>query len=112
MSVEKIVRPFLPGEVFDARVLAPGQPPLEAVVEEVVLEWAGSVDAKWLEEPPPVMMGFQATWEEDRDRRVTEQVRIENPDDSSQFVNIERIKNMVFKNNKTGEEIPLKMDWS
>lgn len=112
MSVEKIVRPFQTGDVFNARVLPPEQPPLETGVEVVALEWAGSAESKWIEEPPPATMGFTIEWIEDKRRRVTEKVRVENPDDPSQFVELERIKSTVFKNNKSGEEMPFKMDWS
>lgn len=112
MSVEKIVRPFQAGDVFDARVLAPSQPAFEPNTDEASLTWKGSAKAEYNEEPAPMMLGFTAEWAEDTGRRITEQVRVTNPKDSDQYVDVERIKQMVFKNQKTGEELPLKMNWS
>lgn len=112
MSIEKIVRPFQESDVFNARVLAPQQPALGDAPEDVVLEWEGKADAKWTEEPVPATMGFTTEMVEDKSRRVTESIRVENPDDSSQFVEIERIKSTVFKDQANGKEIPIKMDWS
>lgn len=111
VKLEGIVRPFQEGDVFNARVLAPAQPPIGAA-EVVVLSVTGSAEAKWIAEPDPTSFGITVSWEEDKSRRVSEKVRVENPDDSTQYVEIERIKQMVFKNRGTGQELPLKMDWS
>lgn len=111
MTIERIVRPFLPAAPFDARTLAPDQPAVGDAPDTAHLDWSGNADASWSEEPSPVLMGVQVTWEEDRSRRKTETVRITNKDDPSQFVDVERIKQMVIKNSVTSEEIPIKMDW-
>jgi hypothetical protein len=38
-----------------------------------------------------------------QDKRVTETVKITNPDDPSQFVEIQRIKSLTMKDGQTGE---------
>lgn len=109
-SMERVVRPFQNGDVFTARVLPPVQP-VNEVLPPVHTSIIGAPDTTYDEEPAPVTLGFQVEWQEDHSRRVTDQVRVENPDDPSQFVEVERIKSTVFKNSKTGEELPLKLDW-
>lgn len=42
-----------------------------------------------------------ATWTEDR--RVTENVRITNPEDDSQYIDVERINMLRMKNKDTGQ---------
>lgn len=42
-------------------------------------------------------------WIEDRGARVVEKVKVFNPDDESQFVEVEQIKSFTMKNAKTGE---------
>jgi hypothetical protein len=113
MSLEKIVRPFQLTDVFTARVSPPEIPATEEPSSEPnsVLEWAGSAEAKWEEEPAPATLGFTVEWTEDKSRRVTETVRVTNPDDDDQFIDVERIQKMVLKNNRNGEEIPIKLDW-
>lgn len=79
--------------------------------DKAVLEWAGGQSTVFVEAPSPILMGFTVEWTEDKGRRETETVKIENKDDSSQFVEVERIKKTVFKNNVTGEEFPVGMNW-
>ena len=109
--IEKIVRPFETGNVFDSRVAAPVQPATDEP-ENMVLVIEGNAEGKYQEEPSPVFLGYEGKWDEDPSRRVTDTVRITNPDDTSQFVDVERIKKMVIVNDKTREEIPIKMNWS
>lgn len=107
---EKIVRPFEQGDVFTARVDGPSvivDPP-----GSVVIEWVGSADTDYVEEPEPGFIGIEVKWEEDKSQRQTSTVRIKNKDDPEQFVDIERIDKMVLKEKNTGETIPIKMDWS
>lgn len=110
-ALEKIVRPFQTGEVFNARRLAPALPHNATPPDDVLITVEGSAEAKYTEEPGPASLGYTVEWIEDKSRRVTETVRVENPDNSDQYVELERIKQMVLKNNKNGEEIPIKMDW-
>lgn len=113
MSIERIVRPFQTGDVFNARRFAPELPALAPGDTEVaLLEWKGNADANYVEAPGPDMLGFTAEWKEDRTRRVTDTVKVEQTGNPENFVTLERIKSMVIKNSKTREEIPIKMDWS
>lgn len=111
MSIERIVRPFQDRDQFRARVLPPTQALEAQEVEPVVVTISSRADTEYVDEPPPVALGFNAEWVEDIDRRVTDTVRVENPDDASQFVEIERIRTMVLKNTQSGEEIPIKPQW-
>lgn len=43
------------------------------------------------------------TWGEVRSARQTKKVRVENPEDPDQFVDIEQIEGLTMKNAKTGE---------
>jgi hypothetical protein len=45
------------------------------------------------------------------DRAVTK-IRVENPDDSEQWVEIERIDKILFRNRTTGIYVRLNIDWS
>ena len=112
MSLEKIVRPFQNGDVFTARALIPVQVPVPADAPDAALiTWKGEQESVYSEAPPPYVQGFTAEWIEDKTQRITENVRVTNPDDDSQFVELERIKKMVIKNNVNGDEIPIVMDW-
>src|SRR5665647_1321109 len=65
-----------------------------------------------LTQPPPqnnsggVTSSKPARWEQLK--RTTETVKVTNPTDPSQFVEIERIKNLTMKDTKTGEQ----WDWN
>jgi hypothetical protein len=111
-SLEKIVRPFQLDDPFTSRLPPPPPDPSVNPPEDVVLTITSRADTEYIEEPPPVALGFQAEWTEDRSKRVTETVRVENPDDSEQHVDIERIKAASFRNTKTGEQLNIKTDWS
>jgi len=108
MSVrfESIVRPFQEGEVFDARRAPPEQPALDAP-ETVVFEWGKGIDAHFLR-PDPIFE-YKTDWTEKA--RETETVRVTNPDDDSQFVDVERIKRLVMENSKSGQTLEWKLDW-
>ena len=115
MSLERIVRPFQSEDLFTARRLAP---PLDSSAreetppEDVVITISSRADTEYVDEPPPWALGFQSEWVEDKSKRITDRVRVENPDDAEQYVMIERIKNMTLRNTKTGEQFPIKPDWS
>jgi len=108
MSVERIIRPFESDAVFTARRL----PPLPSAVpdepETAVLEWAGKADANYQEDPPPYTLNVQVEWAEDASARKIEKVRIENPDDPTQFVEVERIRNMELVNSISRERIKIR----
>ncbi|WP_156944144.1 hypothetical protein [Bradyrhizobium sp. Ec3.3] len=111
MSLEKVVRPFQSGDVFSPRVLPPTQP--AQVVTETdpsTLAWSGGNSGDYDQGPDPWVSGFTSKWIEDKSRRVTEQVRVENPDDAEQYIEVKRIKQAVFKRQATGEEIKIGID--
>jgi hypothetical protein len=116
VTFEKIVRPFQSPDPFNPRVLppfaAPGvvDVPTEAGTEadegHVVIK--GSADGSYSEGPPLVGVEFKIKWEEDESQRKTEKVRIENADDPDQYLEVQRIVQMVLKNSHTQEEIKIK----
>jgi hypothetical protein len=112
MSFERIVRPFQSPTPFRGRLLPPNPEAETEAPENVVVTITGKASSEYVEGPPPWALGFQIEWVEDRDRRITELVRVENPNDPSQFVEIERIKQMILKNTVTGEELPIKPQFS
>lgn len=107
MSLERLVRPFQ-SPVFSPRVLQP-QSALPDVPEDGVISIVGKSDGKYNEGPSPGASNFSTneSYTEDRSGRVTEQVRVANPDDESQYVMVERMKAAKFKNERTGDEMSL-----
>ena len=112
MSLERVVRPFQRDDVFTARVLAPVQPAVPPNADNAEISWQGEADNKVAPAPDIVRFEVKINWDEDKSRRKTETVRITNPDDKRQYIDVERIKQMVLKNSATGEEIALKPDFS
>jgi hypothetical protein len=107
MPFEGIVRPFQNAPVFTARVLAPVLPSKQEP-QPARITWGGTEDASWVEEDPGYVSGFGVDLQEDKSRRVTEQVRVENPNDSTQYVEVERIKKTVMTDTQTGREFTLR----
>lgn len=115
MALERIVRPFQTGDVFNARVLLPPVPPSGFTVSEDVclLTWKGENGATFDSDQPDPIESFKADWKEDKASRVTQNVRVENPDDSSQYVEVQRLLSTTFKNEDTGKKMNLKFaPWS
>lgn len=90
-----------PSYVAPGTTTDPGNPPPEGL-----LRWSASqsVGVTTLG-----AMGFTINWPDDPNNdyaetlRTTHTVRVENPDDSSQFVDVERIDTISFRN---GQKIP------
>ena len=112
MSLERVVRPFQRDDVFTARVLAPVQPAVPPNADNAELAWQGEADNKVAPAPDIGRFEVKIDWDEDKSRRKTETVRITNPDDERQYIDVERIKQMVLKNSASGEEITIKPDFS
>jgi hypothetical protein len=98
-SMEQIVRPFQsPFPLATRRIVVRDR---GVVREDAIIQWgqAGSVPAA-TEETPEAGGGFkvEACCKDvnTETKRETEQVRVENPKDPSQFVIIERIKKIAF----------------
>lgn len=109
MSFERIVRPFQLGVIFDARV-APVQPTPPTPPADAVLTITGSANASWTEAPNPTFLGFKVEWIQDPARTsLNPPFKVVNPQDDSQFVEVQTIKQATFRNNRTGEEMTLTM---
>src|SRR3569623_2608304 len=110
MNLEKVIRPFQSVGVCTARSNVPSPPP-ETTADApntATATWAGSQSSTWQATEPPILTSFKSEWEEDPSQRETDTVRVSNPSDSSQFVDVERIKKAVIVNPSTGAQLPLK----
>jgi hypothetical protein len=107
MSLERVVRPFQRDDVFTARVLAPVQPAVAPNTDNPEITWKGEADNSVAPAPDISQFKVKITWDEDEDKRKTEKIRVTNPDDPSQYIDVERIKQMVMKSS-SGEEIAIK----
>jgi hypothetical protein len=92
MKFETVVRPFQAGDVFTSRVLAPAQPAV--IVEDVLIEWGQGNELQMTAIGVKDLNSGKDLREVDR---KTTTVRVENPDDESQYVMIERIDALKFK---------------
>lgn len=106
MSLEKIVRPFQTPEVFDARTLTPQQLQDENP-DDAVATWGAPSSGDYTQFQISGLVGGTTTYTEKS--RVTENVRVENPDDPSQFVEVERIKELRMANEQ-GNELLFKLN--
>ena len=116
MSLERIIRPFQNGDVFAPRSFLPEQQGTTGTFSDdvVVLDVTSQNPGDYVTEVIPAYTGFKVEDEniEDKSRRVTEEVRIENPDDSEQYVMVKRLKSASFVNARTGDGYNLKFaDW-
>jgi hypothetical protein len=110
-SIERIVRPFVSGDVFRARVLPPTQEPFE-IPEDVAVDWEGRADSSFHELDPGLTVNFKVTWEEDLSKRKSQLMKVVNPDDEDQKIFVERIDECTFNDKQTGKEQTFKFDWS
>lgn len=99
MSLEQIIRPFQGYDPFNARRLPPQQT-VEAP-EDVETSWGQGGSGNYSQFTLSGLVGGTVNYAE-KDR-VTETVRIENPDDPSQFVDVERIKQLRLANEQGNE---------
>jgi hypothetical protein len=110
MNLENVVRPFQSVGVFTARSNVPSPPPDTVdTPDTATATWAGSQSSTWQATEPPILTSFKSEWTEDTNQRETETVRVSNPKNNSQYVDVERIKKAVFVNPSTGAQLPLKM---
>ena len=107
MSMERIVRPFVVGEVFTARFLTPSEQPAVTVPEDVVTEWGKGNDTNYDRFSLSGIVGGKVNYTE-KDR-VTQTVRITNPQDDQQFVDVERIQKLRMASEQ-GQEINFNFD--
>jgi hypothetical protein len=111
-DLEKIVRPFEQERVFTARFLPPAQPITQddedAPSDEIVLEWGAEIEHKYKQWSFGTLAGTSVKWQEVS--RVTDIVRVTNPSDTSQFVDVERIRKLTVKNIE-GQEQEFDLNW-
>lgn len=102
MKLEAIIRPFQLGDVFNARSLPPVQPPTTEPKADVDKVWGKGNSGNYTAFVLSGLVGGVVTFNETS--RVTRKVRVTNPTDSSQFVDVERIEKLVMATSK-GDEI-------
>lgn len=115
-TLEQIVRPFQSGDVFTARVAIPTLPAsgVQLSTDDCTLTWGKGNPGDYDDIPSDLVLStFQAEWKEDASQRVVEKVRVEQPDNPDNYVEVERMKEAVFKDSVTGKTQKLKFaPWS
>ena len=109
MTLEKIVRPYVAPSVFSGTVVPPASPKQPT---RALLSWTGDMPGDFQTfQPGPFYYPSTKQTQDDSDKKQTkkEKVRVENPDDSSQYVVVERVKSMTMTD-QTGKK--LSMDFS
>lgn len=101
-DLEKIVRPFQANIPFTARRLTPDQPAEGSTPEIVTLEWGDTIEANYKQYSIGGLAGATVKWTEVS--RQTTTVRVSNPSDESQFVDVERIDRLTMRNEKGQEQ--------
>jgi hypothetical protein len=111
MSVERIVRPFQSGTVFSARTVMPTIPTSGSNVSNDVprLEWSGENPGDYDSIPSEqIFNNFKVEWEENKEARVTETVRIEQEDNPENYIEVERVQSAQMREGITGKTFNLK----
>lgn len=115
MSLERVVRPFQTGDVFTARVVMPAIPATGVTdsPDECILTWTGDNLGQFDDIPDAsIYNNFKVEWEEDKSKRVTETVRIEQDDDPENYVEVERLKSTQMFDKQTGRTMNLRFkEW-
>ena len=91
--LEGIVRPFIPGDVFSARVLPPAQPPIDQQ-EDIVVTWGNPISLQAKAIGVTNLHGGAKLQEQSR---TTITRRVTNPDDPTQFVDVQAIQHIRLK---------------
>jgi hypothetical protein len=93
-KLETVVRPFQLGDVFTARTLAPELPSF-ILLDPIAIVWGNQISLMAKQNGIPDLNTGGKHWSEVE--RSTATVRVHNPNDSNQFVDVERIRSMRFK---------------
>lgn len=101
MSLEKVVRPFQSGDPFTARRLTPVKQRATEDEEDVVVLWGDGISSTYTAFAVSGLVGGTVNYTEKS--RVTSTQRIENPDDATQFVDVERIEKLTMANSQGNE---------
>lgn len=94
MSLEKVIRPFQIGDIFTARVLAPVSQPATTDSAPISFAWGAENSGDYTSFVLSGLVGGQVVYEEKS--RVTKTVRVFNPQDDTQYVDVERIEKLVM----------------
>jgi len=109
VTLEKVVRPYVAPSVFSGTVVPPATPKQPT---RALLSWTGQMPGDFQTfQPGPFYYPSTKQTQDESDKKQTkkEKVRVENPDDSSQYVVVERVKSMTMTD-QTGKK--LSMDFS
>ena len=99
MTLERIIRPFAPGDVFTARVLPPVQPAVAALPDVVVI-FGNAIPLLAKANGVTALVGGVKFKEVSRRTTVK---RVFNPTDNSQYVDVARIEQLVLKDTATSQ---------
>ncbi len=94
MKLEQVIRPFQNGDVFTARTLAPVEQPAVPNTDPIVVSWGAESSGDYTSFALSGLVGGTVVYSEKS--RVTNTVRVTNPQDDSQFVDVERIEKLVL----------------
>lgn len=100
-NLEQIIRPFQNGDVFTARVIVPTQQPSSVPPADVDLIFGGPSSSNYVAFTLSGLVGGKVVYNEKS--RVTQKVRITNPTDASQYVDVERIQKLVLQSTDGNE---------
>lgn len=103
-AMENIVRPFESGDVFNARRAAVVPFVAAPLPEAVVKSWGKGIPAEWQQWTGVIMDAVVTNYVEKS--RTTSIQRIENPENPSNFVDVERTESMVLQR-EDGQELQL-----
>lgn len=92
-KLEGVIRPFTTGDIFNARVLPPVQPAV-ATPPDITTLFGNQITLQLAPNGITALFGGVKLSEVSR---KTSTVRVENPADSSQFVDIQRIEQLTLK---------------
>jgi len=105
MTLEKIVRPYMPPPVFSGTPIAPSQPKQPSEAKLVI---TGTLPGDYITMESGFAGGKTETKQDDNDKKANkkekEKVRVENPDDPDQYVVVERIKKLTMTDQGTGKK--------
>lgn len=102
-NMNEIVRPFVSAPISESSASSRTDSTTTTVPQLAISASIGtSVDAAALPS-----LGVQTKWNEDKSQRQTEKAKVYNPDDDSQYVEVERMTSAVFTDNQTGKTYTL-----
>lgn len=92
-KLEGVVRPFAAGDVFSAKPLTPVQPNFDSK-PDIVFTWGDPIT---LQAKPIGITNLFGGVKYTEVSRTTSTKRVFNPDDNTQFVDVQRIETLLMK---------------